>query len=95
MKKTGIQLIEQERDEQLIKHKRSVKDDYHYNSDNQLQLAAQVMLIKDPHMYFNNPPKNWDRGIWNKMLDKPYVERLAIAGALAAAIIDVIQYQED
>lgn len=40
-------------------------------------------------------PHEWDKERWIKMLNKPYRERLIIAGALIAAEIDRIQYPQN
>lgn len=40
-----------------------------------------------------NYPENWDKAIFDKMISKPWKQRLIIAGALIAAEIDRIQNQ--
>lgn len=89
--KTGIELIAQERQEQIDKHGRTLSQDKEYNKDSQLQDAARG-LIEEPRRarYRNIPPIGWDLSIWQKMWDKSYKERLIIAGALIAAEIDRI-----
>lgn len=87
--KTGIELIAQERQEQIEKHGRSVELDTVLNGDNQLSYAAVLLLKKDTHSYLNRKmPIGWDKDIWDKMFDKPRKERLIIAGALIAAELD-------
>lgn len=88
--KTGIELIAQERKEQIEKHGRTVESDLTENNDNQLRVAA-MRLIGDRNDY--HPPFGWSYEIWNKMLSKPVKERLIIAGALIAAEIDRIQIE--
>lgn len=87
--KTGIQLIEQERKEQIKKHGRTIERDVEENSFNQLSDAAILLIQGNRHT--NNPPSHWDINIWRKMLGKKYKERLIIAGALIAAEIDRLQ----
>jgi hypothetical protein len=92
-KKTGIELIAEERQEQIEKHKRTVAEDVEYNDNGQLALGAEMLLAAeheegiDPYSY----PDGWDEDICRKMLAKPYKERLVIAGALIAAEIDRLQ----
>lgn len=91
--KNGIELITIERKEQIEKHGRSVKDDVILNNDRQLLSSAIILCHKDPAWAFENKiPNGWDPDIWDKMLNKPILERLAIAGALIAAEIDRINY---
>jgi len=91
--KTGIQLIEMERAEQILKHgydPNFVHENPQYYSDGQLAVAAE-MLIASEHeegIDRNSYPENWPDEDCIKMLNKPYVERLAVAGALIAAEID-------
>lgn len=108
--KTGIELIAEERKEQIEKHNRSIEKDIELNGDYQLLNGASLLLHKWPE---GRPPKKgkhpneaeddslddvfrmlvpagWDKNIWYKMFDKPYKERLIIAGALIAAEIDRI-----
>lgn len=89
----GVQLIEKERREQLIKHNRTVADDVAQNADGQLSVAAGILAQKDILEEFtdNFIPTGWDETIWRKMLEKPYFDRLIIAGALIAAELDRLQ----
>lgn len=95
MMKTGIELIEQEREEQLNKHGRSVELDVTYNDDNQLARAA-VRLIEDDWCIGiqKSPPEGWHPKIWDHMIKKSYKDRLIIAGALIAAEIDRLNHEE-
>lgn len=101
---TGIELIAKERDEQLNKHKKSIIDDAIFNNHYQLSEAASLLLWVDPEevggealnddtYYFNNAPVDWDLNSWNKMMNKEYDERLIISGALIAAELDRLIYQ--
>lgn len=93
MEKSGIELIAAERQEQFEKHGRTIMKDALENSQRQLVTGA-IRLI-DTNQSSPNPPHPWDHAIWDKMINKPYVERLAIAGALIAAEIDRIQLTEE
>lgn len=87
---TGIKAIEQERKEQITKHKRTIKRDSEENKDMQLALAAAQMALPPNYGKFWEEaiPKGWEEKSWKKMMGKPYPERLVIAGALIAAEID-------
>lgn len=97
-KLTGIELIAQERQEQFIKHGRTVEDDILHNNNFQLSEAASILCYSDPddlnydedgtYDYSHCAPKDWDSLQWNKMMQKSYKQRLIIAGALIAAEID-------
>lgn len=93
MKKTGIELITQERKEQIEKHARTLIYDVINNEDRQLVWGA-VQLFSKEFGYATDPddkPEGWDRKIWEKMQGKSYKERLIIAGALIAAELDRLQ----
>ena len=91
MKKTGIELITEERKEQIEKHGYTIENDIKTNSDNyQLTYVAQALCRKEMHI-ITATPKGWDYRLFSKMIEKPYKERLIIAGALIAAEIDRIQ----
>lgn len=95
---TGIDLIAQERQEQLTKHGRTVESDKEQNTEFQLPDAAAALAVPVPaglegaylQMQEDHPPIGWDRQIWGSMLRKSYKERLIIAGALIAAELDRI-----
>ncbi len=91
--KNGIELIADERLEQMEKHGRTIEQDVALNGFSQLSEAASKLSFKDIDDIhgIEDPPKGWDFDIWNKMINKPYKERLIIAGALIAAEIDRIQ----
>lgn len=90
--KTGIELIQKERQEQLNKHNRTVENDVKENNHYQLSTAAGLLCWVDEEDYDNDIdgccPVDWDNEIWRHMMQKPYEERLIIAGALIAAEID-------
>lgn len=62
----------------------------------QLPSAASQLITQDDDIFrqhFDMPafyPYGWNTDIWLKMMNKPYKERLIIAGALIAAEIDRI-----
>jgi len=103
--KTGIELISEERKNQIENNKYSIENDVLVNDIWQLTDAANKLLDR-PRMCFdgfsmslgsirlNNDkehPFGWNVEQWNKMLSKQYKERLIIAGALIAAEIDRFQ----
>lgn len=94
--KTGIDLIAEERAEQIVKHNRSILDDVKYNTKGQLSVAAGILAQKNIPDQVKETliPKGWDSPIWNKMINKPYEQRLIIAGALIAAELDRLQATE-
>jgi hypothetical protein len=96
METAGIKLIAKERDEQLTKHNRTIKSDVYYNPKGQLSVAAGILAqMKIPeHIKDTLIPLGWDPLIWDKMMGKPYKERLVIAGALIAAEIDRLLFIE-
>ncbi len=85
--KTAIQLIAQERQEQIQKHGRSIESDAKHNSEQQLIFAALAILEEDPEWM-----PNWDGVICQKIMDKPHKERLIVAAALLAAEIDRLNF---
>lgn len=95
---SGIELIGQERQEQIEKHGRTLEQDKEFNNEYQLSDAVQALVLAVPQgmeeAYIqgqgNYPPVGWDTSTWKKMLGKSYKERLIIAGALVAAEIDRI-----
>lgn len=93
--KTGIELIAEERQEQLSKHNRTVENDVIENNHYQLSEAAGLLCWVNEEDFDNDTdgccPTGWDSEIWYKMMIKPYKERLIIAGALIAAEIDRLE----
>lgn len=85
---TGIELIAQERAEQLEKHNRTIWEDVKKNDNYHLARGA-VALINGDRKGFS---PYWDRKTCQHMIDKSYRDRLIIAGALIAAEIDRIQF---
>lgn len=103
--KTGIELIAEERQEQIEKHGRTVDGDVAQNEFGQLSFAV-VALCSEYDVtgraradeegriaHFEKwRPMGWDSEIWMKMIRKPYKDRLIIAGALIAAEIDRLNF---
>jgi hypothetical protein len=85
--KAGIELINQERKEQILKHNRSIQDDVRLNTNGQLVDAATKLRVDDIGGYWATDllPVGWDQTIWDKMTNKPYKDRLVISGALLVA----------
>ena len=94
--KTGIQLIQEERVDQMYKHGISVYDDFQNNNVGQLTYAAKLLISSEKliTMVYENPPKGWNKHIWKRLLDKSYKDRLVIAAALIAAELDRLQEHE-
>ena len=87
--KTGIELITQERKDQIEKHKFDVSYDVRNNSLNKLTTGA-IRLLEGSITHRDYPPEGWSNSMWTHMIDKSYKDRLIIAGALIAAEIDRI-----
>jgi len=92
--KTGIELIKEERNDQIHKHNRTIEFDSEYNNSGELRVAAQLLLETFPH-FRKKPNSSWDEDIWRKMKNKSYKDRLIIAGALIAAEIDRLLFEEE
>lgn len=85
--KTGIELIAEERREQIEKHGRTIQTDLEVNKGGALSMAAKGVITGD----WGEFPAEWDSDAIRKMCGKPYKDRLIIAGALLAAEIDRLQ----
>lgn len=85
---TGIELIANERKEQIEKHGRTVEGDVLENANGEIIMGVKALLSEDGFLF----PSKWDMGICAKMLNKSYEERLVIVGALIAAELDRIEY---
>jgi hypothetical protein len=84
--KTGIELITQERTEQIEKHGYTSESDQRYFDEGQLKQSAIELLGESDESYYI--PDNWNVEQFKRMMKKPLVERLIIAGAFIAAEID-------
>jgi len=81
--KTGIELIAQERAEQIEKHGWNLKHDANHNCNELIYAAAYAL---EPNK-FNGSRFDWME-FQSKIDAKTDIERLKIAGALIAAEID-------
>ncbi len=89
--KTGIELIAQERKEQIEKHGFSIIEDAKFYNDNELLKAAMFCLNPEFHEW----PRGWDIIFRKKILQKSAKERAVVAGAFIAAHIDRLNYLEN
>lgn len=93
---TGLELITKERTEQIEVHGKTVLGDIEFNDKDQLSKAASILSWNDFSKHElgtvikDHCPIGWDFHIWDKMMRKPYAERLIISGALIAAELDRI-----
>lgn len=87
--KSGAELIAIERQEQIDKHGRTIERDVKENTNNELAIAAMLLLDKYPSAV--GFPENWDQELVQKMISKPYKDRLIIAGAFIAAEFDRVE----
>lgn len=92
--KTGIELIEQERAEQIGKHDRQIASDVNLNKSGELRKAAIALIDGHGEGDITGLPLHWTDSICRHMMGKSYVERLAIAGAFCAAEIDRVNFIE-
>jgi hypothetical protein len=96
--KSGIELIAQEREEQLNKHQISIEKDINNHKDNQLLGVATALCLpdyeqEDLDVYELEEfcPCSFDKKQFIGLTKKPLEKRLVIAGALIAAEIDRLQ----
>lgn len=86
---TGIELINNEREEQLSKHKRTVESDVKYNITGQLIDGAIYCLTGKEDYY---PINTWGPEFKEKIDNSTRLKKLTVAGALIAAEIDRLNY---
>lgn len=89
----GASRIAKERSEHFSKHKITIEMDAKENSDFQLAEAATILLnqkFKSSRMTI--PPDGWDEEKFERILKKPYEQRLIIAGSFIAAEYDRIRF---
>lgn len=92
--KTGVELITEERQKQIDKHGFTGKHHAMHPElyeDDQLIYAAHVLSDRELEVGDYQEPDNWDADWFDRLVDRPYLERLTIAGALIAAEIDRLQ----
>lgn len=97
MKKTGIELIAEERREQIEKHGRTIAIDQSNNSEGEMIIAARALLIEDNDEYepddtvqerVSEMPGDWETPLCQKMASESRRDRLIRAGAFIAAELD-------
>jgi hypothetical protein len=86
----GLQMVVRERFEQLKKHGYTVAHDVEKNGSKELIMAVEALLSYSGDGDFGKFPGSWEVPLCQKMFEKPLIQRLAIAGALIAAQIDVL-----
>ena len=91
MKRTGIELIAAERQEQIEKHGRTIARDVDENPNGRLVTGALALIRSESKGFWDEMPMTWNPNICRKMAKKSYKERLIIGGALIAAEIDRLQ----
>lgn len=79
----GHMLIAEERMEQITKHGRILEIDAKWTNKELLRASMFCMTLKEEFW-----PVSFNEDIRNHIKTKPYVERLAIAGAFIAAEMD-------
>lgn len=94
--KTGVELIADERKKQIEVLGRTIELDAEINTDGQLSFAASCLAFDDTsHIDVESyRPAFWDVELWRKIINKPYKERLIIAGALIAAELDRVALRD-
>lgn len=87
--KTGIELIAEERSEQIEKHGFSLELDARYYKNKELVQAAEFCLLQagfsgyeDKNVFW---PSGWDKHFMNKILNKSRIGQLTVAGAFLKA----------
>ena len=93
--KTGIELIAEERQEQIEKHgydRQFIEDHPEYYDGGEIQFVANMLLSVDYEEGIDSDifPLGWEDDC-ERMIAKPKLQRLIIAGALIAAEIDRLQ----
>lgn len=88
----GLGLILEERHQQIHRHGRTIEKDIEFNTLDQLPMAASRLIYSDGTPGLPSAPEGWNTEQWYKMLNSPYEERLAVAGALISAQLDRLHY---
>lgn len=86
MYKTGIELISDERKQQIEKHGFTVEKDQKYVNDELVTVATNLLTGN-----FFDYPATWSSTMCDKLRKKNQLESLIISGALIAAEIDRLQ----
>ena len=91
-KYTGCEAIELSRSIRISMQKQDLEFDLKNNSDFQLLDAAKKLLFKDSeYLPFSESPEGWSDDYFQELNDKPYLDRLILAGAFIAAEIDRVK----
>lgn len=90
--KTGIELIEDERNSHFSEHGYTLEHDAELSSNKQLSYAALMLLNVDYQEGIDSKefPEGWHEQACERMISKSYKDRLIIAGFLIAAELDRI-----
>lgn len=88
--KTGVELIAEERQEQIEKHKWDIEHDACYHNE---ELITAALFCIDPWRF--EWPWGWIENFRTKIRYKNRINQLKVAGALIAAEIDRLQYYQD
>ncbi len=80
---TGIEIIAQERKDQLEKHGFTTEHDQQYGKHELVRFAMYCLTLAEVHY-----PEGWDESWKAKIAAKSKQERLAVVGACCAAEID-------
>ena len=81
-------MIAKERQEQIEKHGRTIISDVFENRDGDLAKGAITLIETFDYPFQGSFPQQWNIDVCRRMSNKPYKQRLIIAGALIAAEID-------
>lgn len=103
--KTGVDLIDDERVRQIVKHGFTVEHDAATHPNGELYEAAQMLLFGVGMEYKHLPslpkkslvygqPRTFTREYWVSLLEKSYKERIIIAASFLAAEHDRLDYME-
>ena len=84
--KTGIELITQERKEQILKHRYDIEHDVQHHPDGAL-INAAIFALTLQDKWKQDGFEEFEKKMWGKLMK----ERFVIAGALIAADIDRLQ----
>lgn len=91
--KTGIELIAEERREQLEKHGHDLINDLQYTNHELTRAACAIAFVSADDMPCNMPAPDWAWTI-RERIENDRIHCLKVAGALIAAEIDRIQFIE-
>ena len=90
--KSGIELVQDERNKQLFAKGRTAESDAKYNAEYQLKDAAQALLHDNLNHRVLSCPNGWNLDQWRKLAKKEYSQRCRIAAALLCAELDRLSF---